>query len=186
MQSRYTLDTRRAYLGHAPALFSVSEAFGAGTARSWLVVQLNDLSEFAGCKDKLPVKKLDELANIILKNYGYLRLTEMMDFFRRFKAGEYGRFYGAVDPMVITCAMREFMKERETILGRLFRQDMERQKWTDPDYVKFRRQNDAYKRKRIFYSRNFAAPDFPYEEFAPLWWLFNMGYERPDHGYIDE
>lgn len=33
-------------------------------------------------------------------------------FFFNFKMGKYGKFYGAVDPMVITCALREFMDER--------------------------------------------------------------------------
>ena len=32
------------------------------------------------------------------------------------KAGHYGRFYGEVDPMVITCALREFMKDKNLIV----------------------------------------------------------------------
>jgi hypothetical protein len=35
-----------------------------------------------------------------------------MLFFHRFKAGHYGRFYGSVDPLVITTALRDFCKER--------------------------------------------------------------------------
>lgn len=35
-----------------------------------------------------------------------------MLFFHRFKAGRYGRFYGSVDPLVITTAIREFIAER--------------------------------------------------------------------------
>lgn len=180
-----TKDVSRAYGGSAPSLAAVGEAFGAGTSRSWLVIQLDNLSEFAGCKDKLSISKLEELANIILTECGYLKLTELMDFFRRFKAGEYGKFYGSVDPMVITCALRDFLKQRHAILSRLEHQRLERQKWEDPDYVLYRRQTEAYKRKRIFYARNFHSPDFSFDEFSQLWWLFNMGYERKDHGYIE-
>jgi hypothetical protein len=35
-----------------------------------------------------------------------------MLFIMRFKSGQYGRFYGTVDPLIITTALREFCKER--------------------------------------------------------------------------
>lgn len=35
-----------------------------------------------------------------------------MLFFHRFKTGRYGRFYGAVDPLVITTSLRDFIRER--------------------------------------------------------------------------
>lgn len=184
-QTEYTLDVRRAYRGHAPALSGVKEAYGGGTARSWLFVQISDLMEFSGCKGKLSVKQIEELANIILTEYGYLKLTEMMDFFRKFKAGNYGKFYGTVDPMVITCALREFKRERAIILSRLNTQEREERDRTDPECIEYKRKYQAYSRKRIFYSRNFYSQDFTFEEFSDLWWLFNLGYERPDHGYID-
>ena len=185
-QTEYTLDVRRAYRGHAPALSGVREAYGGGTARSWLFVQISDLMEFSGCKGKLSVKQIEELANIILTEYGYLKLTEMMDFFRKFKAGSYGKFYGTVDPMVITCALREFLRARAIILSRLDAQERGERERTDPYTIAYKRNYQAHRRKRIFYSRNFYSPDFTYEEFKEIWWLFNMGYERKDHGYINE
>lgn len=36
-----------------------------------------------------------------------------MLFFNRFKEGRYGRFYGTVDPLIITTALRDFIRERE-------------------------------------------------------------------------
>lgn len=177
-QDSYTRDIARTYGGKAPQLFAVGEAYGRGTARSWLMLQLRDLSEFAGCREKLPIAKLEELASIIIREYGFLKLTELMDFFRRFKAGSYGKFYGAVDPMVITCALREFMRERSVILSRLEAEDRDARKWKDPDYLDFRRRMARMKERRIYYSRNFYSRDFSFEEFNELWWLFNMGYER--------
>lgn len=38
-----------------------------------------------------------------------------MLFFHRFKAGRYGRFYGSVDPLVITTALREFLRDRNLV-----------------------------------------------------------------------
>lgn len=184
-QVKYTLDVRRAYKGMAPALCGVKEAFGGGTARSWLFIQISNLMEFAGVKKKLSVKKREELIEIIMSEYGYLKLTELMDFFRKFKCGHYGKFYGVVDPMVITCALGEFMRERATILSRLHQEDREESKWRDPDYIKQRRAMEREREIRIFYSRNFYSPDFSFEEFKELWWLFNMGHERTDNGYIN-
>ena len=41
-----------------------------------------------------------------------------MLFFQKFKAGAYGRFYGAVDALVITTALREFCEERGDMIAR--------------------------------------------------------------------
>lgn len=41
-----------------------------------------------------------------------------MLFFHRFKSGCYGRFYGSVDPLVITTSLREFIKERNEAIDK--------------------------------------------------------------------
>lgn len=41
-----------------------------------------------------------------------------MLFFHRFKSGRYGRFYGSVDPLVITTSLREFIKERNEAIDK--------------------------------------------------------------------
>ena len=184
-QVRYTADIYKAYRGAAPALCGVSEAYGKGTARSWIMIQLRDVSEWAGCREKLPLAKMEELANIILARYAFLKITELMHFFLRLKEGCYGKFYGVVDPIVITCALREFMTERDAVLSRLDAARREKESREDPDYIAFRRQRARDSQRRIFYSRNFYSPDFSYEEFCEIWWLFNLGYERPGHGYIE-
>lgn len=184
-QIEYTLDQRRAYLGKAPRLELVSKAFAYGTAKSWTAIQLWNLAEFAGCKTKLSIEQIDELSQIICNEYGFLKLTELMDFFRRFKTGEYGKFYGAVDPMVITCALREYMKDRAAILAKFEKQDKEAREMNDPEHIKFIRNYKAHERKCRFYAANFRSKDFTFEDFSEIWWLFNMGYERKDHGYIE-
>lgn len=51
-------------------------------------------------------------ANVIATEFYYLSVTELMLFFHRFKSGRYGRFYGSVDPLVITTSLRDFLYER--------------------------------------------------------------------------
>lgn len=127
-QIRYCRDLQRCFLGHAPTIGSVAEAYGQETAESWLEIQLNDLSEFAGCKEKLTEAKRTEIAAMIFEDYPHFKLTEFMLFFHKFKKGEYGRFYGAVDPMIILNAVKDFNAERNQVHARRERQlEKERQ-----------------------------------------------------------
>lgn len=97
-----------------PTLALLNQTYGKTASVQWLVVQIYNLSEFCGCKDKLSTAQIHELSRIIDTSYYHLKLTELMMFFFNFKMGKYGKFYGAVDPMVITCALREFMDERNS------------------------------------------------------------------------
>lgn len=51
-----------------------------------------------------------------------------MLFFSRFKAGRYGRFYGNVDPMVITSALVIFRRERAEVIARHEDEDREKER----------------------------------------------------------
>ncbi len=55
---------------------------------------------------------MQQCATVIATTYHYLTVSELMLFFFRFKAARYGRFYGSVDPLVITSALRDFVRER--------------------------------------------------------------------------
>lgn len=51
---------------------------------------------------------------MIAREYFYLKVTELMLFFVRFKGAHYGRFYGVEDPMVIMESIKAFIEERGT------------------------------------------------------------------------
>ena len=160
MQVAYTRDVARAFRGTAPSLGLVARAFGSYTRDNWLDVQLTDLAVFSGCKDKLSERQVQQLIDIIAEEYGYMKVTELMYFFRRFKTGEYGKFYGAVDPITITCALKEFARERLDILRRLEHAEKERRQKSDPGHQRYVRRYEAYRRMCRFYSLNFRSPDF--------------------------
>ena len=100
------------FFGGAPTLGLLNTTYGNQTAAMWLVPQLYNLSEYCGCKDKLSGSQLKECASVIASEFHYLSVTELMLFFHRFKSGRYGRFYGAVDPLIITESLRKFLGER--------------------------------------------------------------------------
>lgn len=112
--------------GNHPSLVNLDNAFSDGVAEAWLVVQLQDLSEFSGVKDKISRKQLDQLSQIIRDKYYYLKVTELALFFYEYKAGTYGSFYGAVDPIRITEALQKFMQHRSELIDRYDREEAAR------------------------------------------------------------
>ena len=118
-QSQYSLQEERCVTGKAPTLSQLKASYGENIAETWLVPQLFDLSEYCGCKEKISEGQIRELSRILAATYHYLKVTEFMLFFFRFKQGRYGKFYGAVDPLVITSAMLEFIRERSQIIDKI-------------------------------------------------------------------
>lgn len=156
-QVRYTRNLERCFMGHAPTLTTLALAFGRDAAETWLEVQLNNLSEFSGCKDKLSDRQTEEIAQTILATFGFLKLTELMYFFLLFKSGEFGKFYGAVDGLTITSALKSFLRIRTEHLQTYEREEQERQRTE-------RREREK-------------GQTLSSEEWEELRWLFNMGYE---------
>ena len=103
----------RAFFGTAPTLKVLNLAYSETAAEQWLVFQLMDLCAYCGVKEKLNERQMKQLAYIIVTEYGYLKVTEILLFLHRFKAGKYGRFYGSIDPLIIMQALDDFMDERE-------------------------------------------------------------------------
>lgn len=106
----------RAFFGEAPVLGLLRHAYGENTPIQWLMPQIWDLSEFTNSRGKLDGGQGEFLAGMIAEEYGFLKVTELLLFFYRFKCGRYGRFYGNVDPMVIMIAIRSFVEERNRII----------------------------------------------------------------------
>ena len=117
-QWRLCRDPEDCVTGDHPTLAEVRKAYGENMSKAWLVPQLVDLSEFCGCRDKMNVRMLEQCAVVIDIEYPYLKITDIMLFLHRFKSGHYGRFFGAVDPMLITSSLRRYLNDRAAIIER--------------------------------------------------------------------
>ena len=157
MQYKYCSNLERCYTGKAPTLSVVAEAFGENVATSWIAIMLRDLSEFAGCKDKLSTSQIDHLERLIMLNFSYMKVTGLMHFFVMFKSGKFGKFYGAVDGLVIMDALQDFAKMRNEFIHEM----------------ETRRQKEEKERA----DREHSMRVVTYEEYQELKWLYNMGYE---------
>ena len=111
-QEELTNSSERCFFGNAPTLKDINLVYGNGTSQFWLNAQLANVSEFSGTKDKITKSQIEQLSELITEEYFFLKISEIMLFFRRFKLGKYGKFYGTVDPMVITTSLNIFLRER--------------------------------------------------------------------------
>lgn len=125
MQRWCVQNTDQCFFGDFPSL-SQLKALSPNTPSLWLIPQLVDLSEYCGVRDKLTDSQLEDLAYIISHKYYFLKISEVMLFFFQFKSGQYGRFYGTVDPLIITEALKDFCIERGKVIDRHDREEKQR------------------------------------------------------------
>ena len=125
VQTTFARHPDSCYFGDYPTLAELNNAYGRTMASQWLVAQLTNLSEFSGARD-VTAHQLEDLSRIVAQEYHWLKITELLLFFYKFKTGSYGRFYGAVDPLVITTALREFIGDRNTAYARHEQEERER------------------------------------------------------------
>ena len=118
------------FFGDYPTL-SQLKCYGSNTPQMWLIPQLQNLSEYCGVKEKLTETQLCELSFIIATEYHYFKISELMLFFFRFKSARYGRFYGMIDPLIITTALRDFATERTAEYAHKAQRDRERKEQED-------------------------------------------------------
>lgn len=117
-QGDYTLNVQRCYFGTAPMLLGLRFAYGDSAPIEWLSYQIIDLNRYSNCK-MMTDHQVRELASIISREYYFLSLTELMLFFNKVKAAEYGQlFYGVVDPIPLMGALKRFAEDRADIVRR--------------------------------------------------------------------
>lgn len=151
-QASFALKKDKAIMGDYPTLNDICQAYGRSFSFQWLCPQIVDLSKFTGARN-LDKEQVEALASVIAAEYGHLKVTEMLLFFYFFKTGRYGRFYGSVDPMVITCALRDFIRERNTFIDQYERDQHNQQQEIDKlrttmtreQWLEYKKQNNGNK-----------------------------------------
>ncbi len=112
VQLQICKDTDTCFFGDAPTLSILDHAYGKNSAEAWLVPQLTELSLCCGLKEDASKEQLRFIAVVIATDFHWLKTSELMLFFFRFKAGYYERFYGRFDPQTILLSLKEFVQDR--------------------------------------------------------------------------
>lgn len=146
----------RAFIGKAPTLAVVKEAFGVDPAEAWIMSQLEDLNNFSGVAIKMSPDQQEETSRLILQEYPYFKVTEFMLFMHRFKCGNYGTLYGVVDPLIIMQALFQFASERRAELTfyenreKERKKNEERERWfNDPNRITYSEWQESKKKEGI-------------------------------------
>jgi hypothetical protein len=119
----YCLHKDRCFSGCAPTLAVVSQCYGFEVAKVFVSGQVKDLMEYTGCIGKMSINQIDAVSKVIVTTYYFLKVTELMYFFFQFKGGRYGTFYGNVDAIKITEALRSFLTFRNETLDAIERME---------------------------------------------------------------
>ena len=114
-------------MGDYPTLTELRLAFGNDTDMQWLLPQIGSLVMFTGAK-MMDLEQQRYLARIIATDYHYLKITELLIFFHKFAAGEYGKFYGSVDALTIMEGLRDFMNYRNYAMRKYEQEENERKR----------------------------------------------------------
>ena len=99
-----------------PCLSTISAAYGADAAINWLKIQFENLNDFVGIKEKMQIWQLEELSILFFSECYFLNIAEIMLFLIKLKRGEFGEFYGYIDPLKIMSAKNEFIIQRRLAL----------------------------------------------------------------------
>lgn len=107
-QIRYTKDEERCVYGRAPALVNINKQFSKNTAQQWLTAQIDDLANFLDCKPPTAEQRIN-IADMILDRYYYLKVTELMLFFKKLKFGDYCKFYDKISSVDLLSSLHDFV-----------------------------------------------------------------------------
>lgn len=108
LQKVCALNKERSFLGEAPSIAALLRAYPEKQVSAWIMAQLENLNDFSGVNGKIGPGQMVEVVGIIETEYYFLKASELLLFFHMLKGGEFGVFYGNIDPVVICRALIEF------------------------------------------------------------------------------
>lgn len=112
IQVSCALNLEKSLTGNAPTLRQLEYAYGVKSIRAWFSIQLENLNKFVGVSNKMTVEQMQMLADIFIVKVPYLKASEILLFFYKFKSGDLGELYGSVDPLKLSTSLNEFLKWR--------------------------------------------------------------------------
>lgn len=119
LQEKVSLNIENCITGNYPTLAQLKNSYGDKAAIAWLIPQITDCVAFTNNKGVLNDRQVEALAALIASDYFYLKVSEIMLFFHKFKLGKYREIYGNFSSMAITLSLNEFLTERNSIYSRI-------------------------------------------------------------------
>lgn len=93
----------------APTLATVEQTYGRRAAIVWLATQLARIAD-ASAAQPMSEAETRDLAALLLVQHQGMNLAEFCLFTAHFATGEWGKFYGAADPMQVARALADWAR----------------------------------------------------------------------------
>lgn len=119
VQIKCALNVEKSLTGNAPTIRQLLFTYQLEHLQIWMMAQLEDLNEYAGVKSKMSMAQMKELASMIIVKSKYMKASEILLFFYKLKSGDFGGFYGAVDPHKVGEYFNVFMQWRSQELDKI-------------------------------------------------------------------
>lgn len=125
----YTLSNPdRAYMASCPTLAAYDRLFGEGCAEDWICTQITVLFAASSSREKGLADGIRLFSSAFAAEVRQYKLSELMLFFARYKAGKYDNSYASFDAKRIGNAFfKEFLKERVYEIDRVERAKVQQQ-----------------------------------------------------------
>lgn len=125
----YTLShPDKAYMADCPTLVDYEQIYGEGVSADWIYLQVLALYGSSGNKEKGIADGILLFAQSFAQEVKTYKLSELMLFFARYKAGKYDNSYASFDARRIGNAFfNEFRKERNNELDKINRERMQKE-----------------------------------------------------------
>lgn len=119
VQIKCAMHTERSLTSDVPTIRQLLYTYQIEHLQVWMMAHLEDLNEYVGAKNKLQITQMEALANMIIVKSDYLKASEILLFFYKLKAGDFGGFYGAVDAQKVGEYLNAFMHWRSLELDKV-------------------------------------------------------------------
>lgn len=128
----YAMDEERCHIGKAPTITQAFQMFGKDAVCQVLDELIGSFVSFTSASRGLSTDQRQRLVWVIITQYGWLKITEIILFIVKAEAGNFGKFYNTLDPMDITTALNKWRDEcnkaRNAALLAAFERERERER----------------------------------------------------------
>lgn len=128
----------KAYMAECPTMLAYEKLYGEGVSADWVYMQVLALYGSSGNKDKAVSDGILLFAQAFAQEVKTYKLSELMLFFARYKAGRYDNSYASFDAKRIGNAFfHEFIRERNNELDKITKEqtqkEIEERRFTPPE-----------------------------------------------------
>ena len=158
VQIKCAMNIERSLTGNVPTIRQLQSTYELGYLQIWVMAHLEDLNEYAGVKTKMETAQMRELATMIIVKSEYLKASEILLFFHKLKAGDFGGFYGTVDPQKVGEYLNAFKEWRSQELDKLYKkQALEERERKRKEWKKTGMTRQEYEKSRAGAAKGFGG-----------------------------